>query len=146
MRKINDVRDALPKDIYERLELWGRVLRPSTKQELSPTAQICARLELLAGVPAAAKASTLSDSDAAEGWEIERVWSQLRHPVPWKIATAKFFVFNLPLALISRQMKLPMGQVRDGIVHTSLAINRIHMNQLVNKNTQDNPNHNLHTG
>lgn len=148
MKRNNDLRGALPKDIYDRFELWGRVMRPTSKQELSPTAQICARLEREAGIvqQGVAAGIGLTDAQRKEGEAVELAWSHARHPVRWKIAIAKYFVFNLPVEVIARQMKMPIGQTRDAMIYAVTVTNRIRMNIEECGVPEDNRFHNLLTG
>lgn len=128
---INDrerIRKAIGPSLHDTLEAWGRAMRPTVKTATSPTHDICARLATLAGVVEARPTTGVSAEARADAELTEKAWSFSRSPVEHKRALAFMYVWGLPLPVIARKVKMPLGACCDAIVSAALTLNRTRMN------------------
>lgn len=140
------IRNAFGSELNETLTRWGRTMRPTARAATSPTYEICSRLAVLAGVVQPGASSGVSDEERKDGELTEKAWSFMRVPIPAKRALALLYVGGVPVHVISRKMKMPIGVCVDSIISAGLTLNRTRMNIIENGVPIDNRRYNSLTG
>lgn len=143
---LESIRKAIGNDLHSMLVGWGRAMRPTTKTATSPTYEICNRLAVLAGVVEVQASSGASLAERNDAELTEKAWSFSTSPVGHKRALAMLYVWGLPLPVIARKVKMPIGACHDGIVAAAVSLNRTRVNIILNGLPEDNRAYNLLPG
>lgn len=111
--------ERLPADFHKRLENWGNVMRDRSRQNVSPTYEVCRRLAKRAGQGAWGSDDALTEWNEVDADFIEKAWrlgAAYRMDPKAPLLLRAYYVVGQPPRVICRMQGIRAREFDDMLV------------------------------